>query len=93
MNPQDGEQNRSRKWFVASLAWHGGTFFLYPALICGCHFHLDGLIVGTLPVAWAGYALLSYSGSAERFLAYTNSIAALGWFYRLWDSNLRFLYR
>ena len=93
MSSQHSDQNRSGKWFVASAACHGGTLFLYPALICGCHFHLVGLIVGTLPIAWAGYTLLSYTGLAERLLAYANSLTALSWIYLLWDSNLQFFYR
>ncbi len=91
--PEVPAVDRWRRWFGISIAVHLGTFFLYPALICGCHFHLVAVPIGFVPVVWGGFTLVTYRATGERILGYINAALAFGWLYLAWDSNLQFALR
>lgn len=85
-------RDRWRVWLPASIALHASTFALYPAFICGCHFHPSGLVVATVPIALGAFMLAHYSLFGERLVAYANGALAVSWFYYVWTSNLQFLF-
>ena len=85
--------DRWRRWLGISLAVHLGTFLLYPALICRCHFHRIAVPVALVPVVWCGFTLVTYHATGERILGYINAALAFGWLYLAWDSNLQFAFR
>lgn len=85
--------DRWQRWLGISLGVHLGSLFFYPALICGCHFHLIAVPVGLVPVAWGGFTLVTYHATGERILGYINAALAFGWLYLAWDSNLQFVFR
>ena len=85
--------DRTRRWVWTTLAVQVGTFILYPAAICGCHFHSEAVLIGAVPVAWGGYTFLAYSSWKERLISYVNGVLAIGWLFLEWDSNIQFAFR
>ena len=85
--------DRWRRWSGISLAVHLGTLLVYPAAICGCHFHLVAVPFGFVPVVWGGFTLVTYQAIGERVVGYINAALAFGWLYLAWDSNLQFAFR
>lgn len=65
------------------------TFLLYPAFICGCHFHPIAVPVGLIPVLWGSYTLVTYRDIRECILAYINTLLAIGWLYISWETNIQ----
>jgi len=91
--PEAPVTDRGRRWFGITLGVQLGTFLFYPALICGCHFHLIAVPVGLIPVAWGGFTLVTYQAVGERILGYVNTALAIGWLYLAWESNIQFAFR
>jgi hypothetical protein len=91
--PEVPAVDRWRRWLGLSLGIQLGTLFLYPALVCGCHFNPLAFLFSLMPVAWAGFTLLTYQAPGERILAYANLAVTFGWFHLEWVNNLQFLFR
>jgi len=85
--------DRTRLWVWTTLAVQIGALILYPATVCGCHFHSEALVAGMVPVMWAGFTFLAYGSSKERLVAYVNAAVAIGWLFLAWDSNIQFAFR
>lgn len=84
--------DRWRRRLAITLGVQLVTFLFYPALICGCHFHLIAVPIGLIPVAWGGFTLVTYQAMGERILGYINTALAIGWLYLAWDSNIQFVF-
>ncbi|MES2568890.1 MAG: hypothetical protein V4710_02410 [Verrucomicrobiota bacterium] len=85
----------SPKWQYWLLITFGVQFFvilLYPALVCGCHFHPIAVPVSLVPAAWNAFSLFTAHTSGERILAYINSALAAGWLYTEWEANTQFAF-
>ena len=91
--PEISGIDRWRCWLGLSLGVHLGSVLIYPALICGCHFHLIAVLVGLVPVVWGGFTLVTYQATGERILGYINTALAIGWLVLAWDSNLQFAFK
>jgi hypothetical protein len=85
--------DRLRRWLWTTLAVQVGTLILYPAAICGCHFHSEAVVIGAAPLVWAGFTFLAYNSWRERLICYLNAALAIGWMLLEWDSNIQFAFR
>ncbi len=92
-SPEVPAHGRWQRWLAISLGVHLGSFLLYPALICGCHFHPIAVPVSLVPVVWGGFTLAACHATGERILGYINAALASAWLYFAWDSNLQFAFR
>jgi hypothetical protein len=84
--------DRWQAWLGVTLGVHIATLLIYPAAICGCHFHALAAIVGAFPILWTGFVLLAARSLREWIIAIVNLGISVGWIAVEWNSNLRFLF-
>lgn len=76
---------------VISAGIFCGSVFIYPMLICGCHFHLSAAIATFVPLAWSVWLLASYQTAMGRFGSWLSFLVACAWLWIGYDSNLKFI--
>jgi hypothetical protein len=84
--------DRWRSWLAISGAMHLSVLLLFPAIFCGCHFHVLAVPVCLAPVVWGFFTVLAYRTNRERILAYINGVMGIVWLYIAWASNIQFLF-
>ncbi len=67
--------------------------FFYPALICGCHFHIDAAIVTIIPLLWSVFILATYQTKWGRVGSWMGFLLACFWLWVGFESNLQFSLR
>jgi hypothetical protein len=68
-------------------------YILYPAFICGCHFHAEAALVNAIPVCWGFFALVTYRNHAERIVGWLAFGLAIFSVWIGFESNLVFAFR
>lgn len=85
---------RPRRWKLsATIGIFMCSVFVYPMLICGCHFHLIAVVPTLAPTAWSVFLLMSYRTRAERIGSWAAFGFAMLWIWAGIDSNLKFILR
>lgn len=94
-NPEQAASpgDRSGRWIQLTIIIQILSFFLYPAFICGCHYHAEAIPAGAVPIVWGFYAFLCYRTKRERWIGYINGALSIFWLFFSWESNLQFLFR
>ena len=90
--PVSSPVSRAGAWPVRTALVHAISLPLYPAFICGCHFHISALIFSLIPIGWGFCLLVSYETWGERVTAYVATVLSFAWIYFAWDSNIQFIH-
>jgi len=94
MDGASGE--RKSRWLqrlLITLACAAGFLLLFPATICGCHFHAVAVPVMLAPIGWGVFALLTYRDRKEQIVGWLAFLLGLGPVWIGFESNLVFLFR
>ena len=84
--------DRTRRWVWTTLALQVGVLVAYPAFVCGCHFNYAALVLGMIPVGWAGFTLFASRSWKERAVAFVNALLIVPWLLLAWHLNIQFAF-
>lgn len=90
------DQPHSSRWkerLAVTIAVVAAFFLLFPATICGCHFHPEALAVSLVPIAWGLFALVTYRDRKEQIVGWTAFGFALFSAWAGFEGNLIFAFR
>ena len=90
--PASSRISRAGAWSVRTALVHAVSLLIYPAPICGCHFHVAALIFSLLPIGWGFYLLVGRETWGERITAYAATLLSFAWIYFAWESSIQFVH-
>lgn len=86
-------ESRSRRRLYITIAIAVGFLFLYPAFICGCHFHVEAALVNAVPFCWGFFALVTYRDTEEQIVGWLAFGLAMLSVWMGFESNLIFAFK
>ncbi len=85
-------RDRAAFWALSLGTIHVLSLMLYPAFICGCHFHAKALPVAAIPILAGVYPFVAFRTRRERCVGYIGICASAAWVVYVWNSNIIFAF-
>jgi hypothetical protein len=87
------DRDRWSQFLTWTIAINVGCLLLFSALICGCHFHVEALVVALIPFLWGFYPYFFYRSRGEHIVGYLAVSLSMLWLIPEFENNSQFWIR